>query len=172
MPFLLARYSNVYFSAFTNLISSIQISIENLLTSTRSFNCQLIVFLPCIRVLIIQKLQRKAFNLCFFILSLFKPMFPQSLRLRLFHQDRIQKLPSYKEFSNGKTLVCSFLHQSLGSPNFPKAAIFTARFPNAYFSATISCSFSSVKISMKTQKLVHEYSAEKSLFSFLASESW
>ena len=133
-------------------------------SSSGGFNWKVLDFLSCNRVLVIQKLEKKAFNFWFLNLSLFKPMFPQNLRLHLFHQDRIQKLTSYKRFPNGKTVVCSSLNQSLGSPKVPKSAVFTdfARFSNVYFCSSRNSIFS-IKISSKKETLKEELSSRKTL---------
>ena len=60
--FCIIRYSNFQFSATTNSIPSIKISIENTGLVDKYSTKKFIVFTTCIKFLIVRKFQRKPFN--------------------------------------------------------------------------------------------------------------
>ena len=165
--FFQTRYSDFYFTATTSSISSINMSIKNT-ASVDEYAAKYQCFIPRIRILTVQKFQRK---LSIFIFPDIQIQIPPALRV-FFNPIGVGISCCRKFFDWTIVNLCS-LNQSLDCPTFLKSAISVlfALYSNPSSSSTTS-SISSIKNSIKNIPLFKEHWGEKLLILFVGSESW
>ena len=92
-------------------------------TCRRVLDQKIVIFIPCIRIVIVRKLRRKLFNFIFSRFSTFNIIFHQNDRLYIFHQGRHENFLVVENFSRGGFLVCVPCISILAIRNFQKVPL-------------------------------------------------